>query len=84
MPLGKLSKKQLKKAFEVLTELQDSISASGDKSSIQKILGLTNQFYTLIPHSFGIENPPLLNDLDTIKVIIFRCNFYLERSTYNN
>ncbi|XP_065202113.1 poly [ADP-ribose] polymerase [Planococcus citri] len=67
MPLGKLSKKQMKKAFEVLTELQNCISASGDKMSNQKILGLTNQFYTLIPHSFGIDNPPLLNDLDTIK-----------------
>ncbi|XP_065208896.1 poly [ADP-ribose] polymerase-like [Planococcus citri] len=68
MPLGKLSKKQIKQAFEVLTELQNCISASGDrKTTNRNILGLTNRFYTLIPHNFGVDNPPLLNNMDTIQ-----------------
>ncbi|XP_065208897.1 poly [ADP-ribose] polymerase-like [Planococcus citri] len=64
MPLGKLSKEQIMKAFKVLNELQKYISTSGDRKTI---LALTNQFYTLIPHSFGVDNPPLLDDPDTLK-----------------
>ncbi|XP_065208891.1 poly [ADP-ribose] polymerase-like [Planococcus citri] len=68
MPLGKLSKEQIRKAFNVLNELQKYISTSGDRKTTNwKILALTNQFYTLIPHSVGVDNPPLLDHLDTIK-----------------
>lgn len=74
MPLGKLSKKQIQEAFRVLTKLQDTIqSANGVDEAM--IIGCTNQFFTLIPHDFGIDNPPLLNDLETIKVSIVHPNF---------
>lgn len=26
------------------------------------------RFYTLVPHNFGTENPPLLNNVESIKV----------------
>lgn len=68
MPLGKLSKKQIQEAFKVLTKLQDCINLPGDKSDVHTILGYTNQFFTLIPHDFGVQNPPLLNDIETVKV----------------
>lgn len=32
------------------------------------ILDLSNRFYTLIPHDFGMKKPPLLNNLDYIQV----------------
>lgn len=33
-----------------------------------QILDLSNRFYTLIPHDFGMKKPPLLNSLDYIQV----------------
>lgn len=69
MPLGKLSKKQIQNAFSVLTKLQDTIQAA-DGVDEKRIISFTNQFFTLIPHDFGIDNPPLLNDLEMIKVSI--------------
>lgn len=33
-----------------------------------KFVAASNRFYTLIPHSFGIDDPPLINTEDAIKV----------------
>lgn len=33
-----------------------------------QILDLSNRFYTLIPHDFGMKKPPLLNNLNYIQV----------------
>uniref|UniRef100_A0A183FRW2 Poly [ADP-ribose] polymerase n=1 Tax=Heligmosomoides polygyrus TaxID=6339 RepID=A0A183FRW2_HELPZ len=60
MPLGKLSKRQITSAFSVLSELQA-------KEHPDKILDATNRFYTLIPHNFGFDKPPLLNSREIIK-----------------
>lgn len=45
MPLGKLSKNQLDKAYKVLTELQTLIS-SGNPTSKTPIIDASNRFYT--------------------------------------
>ena len=63
MPLGKLSRRQLQKAYTVLTNLLQEIK--GDKTPA-KILDGSNQFYTLIPHDFGMEKPPLLETEEVI------------------
>ncbi|PIK37446.1 putative poly [Apostichopus japonicus] len=64
MPLGKLSKKQIEKAYSVLTELQQLIKDEGKKT---QILDASNRFYTLIPHNFGLRSIPLLDSLELIK-----------------
>jgi len=64
MPLGKLSRKQIEKGYEILGELQRYIDY---KDSDMKILDASNRFYTLIPHDFGLKPPPLLNRADMIK-----------------
>lgn len=64
--LGKLSKSQIQKAFGVLTELQKLIDT---KAGTNKFIDASNRFYTFIPHSFGVDDPPLLNDPEVIKVI---------------
>ncbi|KAK3542329.1 hypothetical protein QTP86_022480 [Hemibagrus guttatus] len=64
MPLGKLSKRQIQSAYSLLTEVQQAVS---DKASEALILDLSNRFYTLIPHDFGMKKPPLLNNLDYIQ-----------------
>lgn len=65
MPLGKLSKKQIQQAYSVLSDLQELIKNGGPDS---RFLDASNRFYTLIPHDFGIENPPVLNSEEMIKV----------------
>jgi poly [ADP-ribose] polymerase len=65
MPLGKLSKRQIKSAFEVLTELQKTVQRDPTSS---RILDFSNRFFTLIPHDFGLARPPLLNTEEVIKV----------------
>lgn len=39
-----------------------------DKASEAMVLDLSNQFYTLIPHDFGMKKPPLLSNLEYIQV----------------
>lgn len=68
MPLGKLSKSQIQDAYKVLTQLQNMINSAGDQLDPHSLVAHTNKFYTLIPHDFGVNNPPLLNNLETIKV----------------
>jgi hypothetical protein len=65
MPLGKLSKKQIQQAYSVLTDLQELVKTGGSNS---RFLDASNRFYTLIPHDFGIEKPPILNSEEMIKV----------------
>uniref|UniRef100_A0A671NI15 Poly [ADP-ribose] polymerase n=1 Tax=Sinocyclocheilus anshuiensis TaxID=1608454 RepID=A0A671NI15_9TELE len=61
MPLGKLSKRQIQSAYSLLSEVQQV------GLSEAQILDLSNRFYTLIPHDFGMKKPPLLNNTDYIQ-----------------
>ena len=53
MPLGKLSKNQLDKAYKVLTELQTLIT-SGITTSKTAIIDASNRFYTCEFSSTGL------------------------------
>lgn len=63
MPLGKLSKNQLTKAYAVLSELGQLI---GRGASNAHFIDASNRFFTLVPHSFGTELPPVLDTLEAI------------------
>lgn len=64
LPLGKLSQKQIQKAYQVLTEILNLIEKGGSQSAF---IDATNRFYTLIPHNFGIDIPPLLKSLEQVE-----------------
>ncbi|XP_066093274.1 poly [ADP-ribose] polymerase 1 [Saccopteryx bilineata] len=64
MPLGKLSKRQIQAAYSILSEVQQALSQG---SSDAQILDLSNRFYTLIPHDFGMKKPPLLSNVDSVQ-----------------
>ncbi|XP_064103766.1 poly [ADP-ribose] polymerase 1-like [Macrobrachium nipponense] len=75
MPLGKLSKKQIESAYKVLSEALEFIKnlegvAEGDDAAATgikaRLLDCSNRFYTLIPHDFGMKQPPILNNVDLI------------------
>lgn len=73
LPLGKLSIRTLKSGFSVLKELSELIA---DPTSAQAkydipygaaVEYLTNRYYTLIPHVFGRNRPPILGSDAQIK-----------------
>lgn len=53
MPLGKLSKDNINKAYGILKELYEKVDDS--KKNKQKIEQLCNDFYSYIPHDFGFS-----------------------------
>ena len=63
MPLGKLSKSQISKGFDVLEELEGAVKLNKKK----QLEELTSRFYTLIPHDFGRQKPPIINTLETVR-----------------
>lgn len=63
MPLGKISKSQLKSARKALTELENAVNKH---RSPDFICGLTNKFFTLIPHSFSSATIPILDTHEKI------------------
>uniref|UniRef100_A0A915HV21 Poly [ADP-ribose] polymerase n=1 Tax=Romanomermis culicivorax TaxID=13658 RepID=A0A915HV21_ROMCU len=69
MPLGKLSTNQIKTAYTVLTRLQYELqnASTNDSKRRAEILDCTNQFYTLVPHDFGMASPPLINSLSLVQ-----------------
>ncbi|XP_020806219.1 poly [ADP-ribose] polymerase [Drosophila serrata] len=64
MPLGKLSVIQVQSAYKVLSEIFELIKSG---SSNVKLIDATNRFYTLIPHSFGIQSPDLIKTYKQIE-----------------
>lgn len=60
MPLGKLSRHQIDRGIEILQEISDAL----ERDAIQiELIALSNRFYTLIPHDFGHEQLPVINQL---------------------
>lgn len=60
LPLGKISRKQIESGYEVLEEIESELKNSNP--SLQKLIEASNKFYTLIPHDFGNERPPIIQD----------------------
>lgn len=70
MPLGKLSKATIMRGFQTLKDLAARIDANlvgGDAGLVEE---LSNLFYSLIPHHFGRNRPPVINNLNVVKTEI--------------
>ncbi|KAK9067559.1 hypothetical protein SSX86_011670 [Deinandra increscens subsp. villosa] len=66
MPLGKLSKSNIQKGFEVLTELQNLLNRSTDNLAVKEgmIVDASNRFFTIIPS----VHPHVIKDEDDFKL----------------
>jgi poly [ADP-ribose] polymerase len=64
MPLGKLSKLQIKKGYEILKEIEQLLNSGAPNA---KFIDCSNRFYTLIPHAFGFKAPPIINNLKLLQ-----------------
>lgn len=65
-PLGKLSKSQIKLGYAALKEIEDLI-AEGKQNSGQAIIQANNDFYTRIPHNFGMRPPTIIRTSQLIQ-----------------
>ena len=66
MPLRKLSRKQIESAYKILSEVQTMVKEGSGSDT--KYLDASNRFFTLIPHDFGMNSLPILDNEDYIKV----------------
>ena len=64
MPLGKISKSQIKKGYEVLEEIEQVLKGNNRKKQLED---LCSRFYTVIPHNFGMRLPPVIKDLEALQ-----------------
>ncbi|KAM5459516.1 putative NAD(+) ADP-ribosyltransferase [Microsporum canis] len=68
LPLGKLSKRTLIQGFEALKQLDTLVHDAAKRASNQwKIEQLSNQYFSIIPHAFGRNRPPILRTAQQIK-----------------
>lgn len=73
LPLGKLSKRTLRRGYEILKDLSEIINdptaaASRYTTPLNQMrVNLSDQYFTVIPHAFGRSRPPTLNAPEIIK-----------------
>jgi poly [ADP-ribose] polymerase len=74
MPLGKLSKNQIHKGYKILKKIQMLLNGTSDEedsddenNAYTDLKSLSSRFYTLIPHSFGMKVPPLIDTAVKLK-----------------
>ncbi|KAM8839066.1 poly [ADP-ribose] polymerase 2 isoform 1-T1 [Synchiropus picturatus] len=63
-PLGKLTTEQIRAGYTALQRIESCLKKKG---SNKELLEACNQFYTRIPHDFGLKTPPLIRTEDELK-----------------
>ncbi|XP_076149817.1 poly [ADP-ribose] polymerase 2 [Alosa pseudoharengus] len=63
-PLGKLTPEQIRAGYESLKKIEDCLKRKG---SNKDLLEACNQFYTRIPHDFGLRTPPVIRTEEELK-----------------
>lgn len=73
LPLGKLSKRTLNEGFRLLKELSELIDQPANAQTTYNmsfnaaVEHLSNRYFTIIPHVFGRNKPPILQSFQYLK-----------------
>ncbi|OTB06558.1 hypothetical protein M426DRAFT_9690 [Hypoxylon sp. CI-4A] len=73
LPLGKLSKSTITRGFQALRDLSDLLNdislaqSKYDTDYTSATEYLSNLYFTLIPHAFGRNKPPIIRDSNLLK-----------------
>ncbi|KAL2019003.1 hypothetical protein VTK56DRAFT_10168 [Thermocarpiscus australiensis] len=72
LPLGKLSNATITRGYQALKDLSaliddQSLAANYGMPHGDAVEQLSNSFYSLIPHAFGRNRPPVIRDQQTVK-----------------
>uniref|UniRef100_A0A915KKE3 Poly [ADP-ribose] polymerase n=1 Tax=Romanomermis culicivorax TaxID=13658 RepID=A0A915KKE3_ROMCU len=65
-PLGKLTTSQIKAGYEALSKIERILNKTGQVAS-SALAQACSDFYTRIPHCFGMKVPPLIRDKVMLK-----------------
>ena len=63
-PLGKLTKEQIQAGYKSLQQIEECLTPKIDESKLEEAC---SEFYTRIPHDFGMKRPPLIKTTEEIK-----------------
>ncbi|CAM4590044.1 unnamed protein product [Leuciscus chuanchicus] len=63
-PLGKLTTEQIRAGYASLKIIEECLKR---KKGSKELLDACNQFYTRIPHDFGLKTPPIIRTEDELK-----------------
>jgi len=64
-PLGKVTTEQISAGYQSLKAISDCINKG--KTSGNEIVQACNDFYTRIPHEFGMKTPPIIRTNEMVK-----------------
>lgn len=67
LTIGFMSEKKLQRGHQIISDLQSLLLAGNPTRVKSQTVKLTNDFYQLIPHNFGLKVPPLLDHLVRLK-----------------
>lgn len=73
LPLGKLGRTTITRGFQALKDLSAVLNDSGvaardhSMTPLAAIEHFSNLYYSVIPHSFGRNRPPVINSHDVLK-----------------
>ena len=68
IPLGKLSKGTIARGFQALKDLSVLLNDTSAASRAE-VERLSNSYFSLIPHAFGRNRPPVIRDNDLLKKV---------------
>lgn len=66
-PLGKLTTKQIRAGYQTLKKIEECIKSGAKRSLLSEAC---SEFYTRIPHDFGMRVPPLIATIQDIQIKI--------------
>lgn len=64
LPLGKLRQSQIDAGHAVLEQIEAVTTGSEDRN---ELVQLSSRFFTIIPHSFGRQRPPVIDTRDSLQ-----------------
>lgn len=70
LPLGKLSKATIARGFQALKNLSEVLN---DPARAGEREQYSNLYYSLIPHNFGRNRPPIISSVELLKKEIDLC-----------
>ena len=82
MPLGQLSSAQVQRGVDVLDEIRTLINqGTGTTADFQR---LSSRFYQVLPHDFGRQRPPVINDMTMLQSRYDMCDVLLDIEKAND
>lgn len=71
MPLGRLSTEQIERGVDVLKTIEEKLKSVCSNEELAK---LSSRFYTVLPHDFGRQRPPVIEDMKRLQRCYDMCN----------